>query len=86
MPTFSTKSHLPTPFKSQLRKHPFLLFGLPFLSITVLASFGLSELTKTRYDYQDTKLRTFTKEEELGMDKGRKRIDLREEYYVSPLF
>lgn len=122
----------PTPFQktvaSRLRNRPFLYFGVPFLSIVVLASYGLQGFTKTRYDYHDTKVQTvsrsrasrlervtrkvdtndhqlgsclsrlvplhlspygrptraqITKEDELKMSKGRKKLDLREEYYVS---
>ncbi|KAG7562725.1 hypothetical protein FFLO_01885 [Filobasidium floriforme] len=75
----------PTPFQktvaSRLRNRPFLYFGVPFLSIVVLASYGLQGFTKTRYDYHDTKVQTITKEDELKMSKGRKKLDLREEYY-----
>jgi len=48
----------------------------------VAASFGLASLTQTRYDYNATKVQTISKEEELKMKKDRKRIDIREEYFV----
>jgi hypothetical protein len=60
-----------------------LLFGLPFVLTIVGASFGLSRLTQTRYDYNASKVQTMSKEEELNMKQNRKRIDIREEYYVS---
>lgn len=65
-----------------IRKRPFVYFGLPFLSIVVVASFALQEFTKTRYDYHGQKTRTLSQEEALRMDKDRKRVDIREEYYV----
>lgn len=58
------------------------MFGLPFLATVVLSSFALSHFTQTRYDYRDHKVQTVSKEEELGMRKDRRKIDVREEYYV----
>ena len=49
----------------------------------VVSSFALQNLTKTRYDYQSSKTSTMTMEEGLGMNKDRKRVDIREEYFVS---
>jgi hypothetical protein len=49
----------------------------------VVSSFALQNLTKTRYDYQSSKTSTLTMEEGLGMNKDRKRVDIREEYFVS---
>jgi len=51
----------------------------------VVSSFALQNLTKTRYDYQSSKTSTMTMEEGLGMSKDRKRVDIREEYFVSIL-
>lgn len=65
-----------------LRRHPFTLFGLPFLSLVVLSSFALSGFTQTRYDYRDQKVTAVSKEDELGMRKDRRKIDVREEYWV----
>jgi cytochrome c oxidase assembly protein subunit 16 len=65
-----------------LRKHPFAFFGLPFVATIVTAAWGLSKLTQTRYDYRDEKVHAVTKEEELRMKKGRRKFDVREEYYV----
>lgn len=93
MPTFPSKPHAPSPSASRvqqvlrsLRQRPFLLFGMPFLSLMVVSSFALQNLTKTRYDYQSSKTSTMTMEEGLGMSKDRKRVDIREEYFVSPSF
>lgn len=78
-PLNSTKSH---PIFAQIRRHPFILFGIPFIGIIVGSSFALQAFTQTRYDYQETKVKSVGKEEELGMKSGRRKIDLKEEYYV----
>lgn len=48
----------------------------------VLGSFFLTPATALRYERYDRKVRQVTKEEELGMGKDRRKIDLAEEYYV----
>ncbi|KAN0060426.1 Flavin-linked sulfhydryl oxidase of the mitochondrial IMS [Thecaphora frezii] len=65
----------------KVRQRPVLFFGVPFLVTIVGASFGLSMLTQTRYDYNATKVQTISKEEELRMKKDRKKVDIREEYF-----
>ncbi|TXT03885.1 hypothetical protein VHUM_04308 [Vanrija humicola] len=59
------------------------MFGLPFLSIVVVSSFALKTFTQTRYDLNDQKVQSVSKEDELGMSKERKKVDIREEYYFS---
>ncbi|CDU22972.1 related to ERV1-mitochondrial biogenesis and regulation of cell cycle [Sporisorium scitamineum] len=86
MPTFESKplrksNTLLAKLAPQVRRRPLLFFGLPFLATIVGASFGLANLTQTRYDYNATKVQTISKEEELRMKKDRKRIDIREEYF-----
>ncbi|SJX65941.1 related to ERV1-mitochondrial biogenesis and regulation of cell cycle [Sporisorium reilianum f. sp. reilianum] len=86
MPTFESKplrksNTLLARLAPQVRRRPLLFFGLPFLATIVGASFGLANLTQTRYDYNATKVQTISKEEELRMKKDRKRIDIREEYF-----
>jgi cytochrome c oxidase assembly protein subunit 16 len=44
-------------FISQAKKRPFLFFGLPFLAIMVGGSFGLAQLTQTKFDHRDRKQR-----------------------------
>lgn len=73
-------------YRSAMAKHPFLLFGLPFISVIVAASFVLTPATAIRYERHDRKVRQLTREEELGVGKGGRKVDIREEYYVSPLF
>ena len=79
-----------SPLKGAVHKHPFLLFGLPFIAIVVLGSFALTPATATRYEHFDKKFRRSERQE--AMDASgvkRRRFDPREEYYVSirvPLF
>ncbi|KAL7620952.1 Cytochrome oxidase assembly [Parahypoxylon ruwenzoriense] len=64
-----------------LAKHPFLLFGLPFMSIIVAGSFVLTPATAVRYEKHDRRVRQMTREEELGVGKSGRRVNIREEYY-----
>lgn len=82
MPPFSARRLNPNPIFKNLRQRPFILFGLPFISLMVISSFALQNFTKTRYDYHAQKTSTMSAEEGMRMDKGRKRVDIREEYYV----
>lgn len=85
MPTFPSNSRAPpSKIVSQVRRNPFIFFGLPFLALMVGASFALQGFTRTRYDYQGTKVQVMNQEEKLGMSKDRKRVDIKEEYYVRP--
>lgn len=84
MPPFSSKSHNPNALISAVRRRPFAFFGLPFLSLVVVSSYALQTLTSTRYELNDQKVQAVSKEDELGMSKDRKKVDIREEYYVSP--
>ncbi|UZJ57199.1 hypothetical protein CBS101457_006519 [Exobasidium rhododendri] len=90
MPTFSSKplGRKPSATGSalskltpQVRKHPVIFFGIPFTLIIVAGSYGLSYLTQTRYDYNATKAQSMSKQEELGMRKDRRKVDIREEYF-----
>lgn len=94
MPTFSNKpigrsqstfGTILARLTPQVRRHPVLMFGLPFVLTIVASSFGLSYMTQTRYDYNASKVKSMSKEEELGMRKDRRKIDIREEYYVGIL-
>ncbi|GAA5873024.1 hypothetical protein JCM8547_000009 [Rhodosporidiobolus lusitaniae] len=81
MPPFASKPVNPSALTASLRRRPFLLFGLPFLTVLVGSSFALSSFTQTRYDYRDQKVTAMSKEEELGMRRDRRKVDVREEYY-----
>lgn len=69
-------------YRVALAKHPFLLFGLPFICTIVAGSFFLTPATAIRYEKYDRKVRRLTKEEELGIGKAGRRVDMKEEYYV----
>lgn len=72
-------------YRAMMAKRPFLLFGLPFMSVIVGASFVLTPATAIRYERHDRKVRQMTREEELGVGKAGRKVDIREEYYVSAL-
>lgn len=90
MPTFQSKTFRPTSqssspaarYRAALAKHPFALFGLPFIATMVLGSFFLTPATALRYERFDKKVKQLSKEEELGIGKNKRKIDLRDEYYV----
>ncbi|KAH9984260.1 cytochrome c oxidase assembly protein COX16-domain-containing protein, partial [Russula vinacea] len=75
MPAFPSRPLNKSPLYLQLKRHP-ALFGVPFLLVMVGASFGLQAFTQTRYD-----LHSQSREQELGLDRNRKRFDAREEYF-----
>ncbi|KAF9112332.1 Cytochrome oxidase assembly [Mortierella sp. AM989] len=82
---FTNKSYgVATPtdrFSHSIRKRPVLFFGLPFLLTIVAGSFALSELTATKYNVHDNRTKALTKEEGLKLSKGKRRLDLQEEYW-----
>jgi cytochrome c oxidase assembly protein subunit 16 len=90
MPTFGSKkfrpssynNSIPARYRAALAKHPFALFGLPFVGTMLLGSFFLTPATALRYERHDRKVKTMTEDEKLGIGKDRRRIDLKEEYYV----
>ena len=61
-----------TAYRRHLANHPFLLFGLPFISVIVGASFLLTPATALRYERHDRKNRSVTHSEamELGLKGG----------------
>ncbi|KAI9661199.1 MAG: Cytochrome oxidase assembly [Bathelium mastoideum] len=89
MPTFQRRSFpssastagLPAKYRSALNKHPFLLFGLPFISVMVLGSFFLTPATALRYEKHDRKVTQMSSEEALGIRKAGRKVDMKEEYY-----
>ncbi|KAF1826071.1 uncharacterized protein K489DRAFT_313251 [Dissoconium aciculare CBS 342.82] len=68
-------------YRASLARHPFALFGLPFIATMVLGSFFLTPATALRFERHDRKVRQMTKDEELGIGKDKRKIDLQEEYY-----
>ena len=88
MPVFPSKKFLSSGeqgivalYRRHLGRHPFLLFGLPFVATMVAGSFFLTPATAVRYELHDRKVRQLTKEEEVGLGKDRRKVDMNEEYY-----
>jgi len=50
----------------------------------VAGSFFLTPATALRYEKHDRKVKQLSQEEAMGLGKDRRRVDMREEYYVSP--
>lgn len=72
-------------YRALMAKHPFLLFGLPFVSVIVAGSFVLTPATAIRYERHDRRVRQLTRDEELGVGKGGRKVNIKDEYYVRPL-
>ncbi len=79
----SHQSTFAAKYRAALSKHPFALFGLPFIATMVVGSFFLTPATALRYERFDRKVKQLSKEEELGIGKNKRRIDMKDEYYVS---
>lgn len=47
--TKSSKAQTPSPFKRWGRKHPFVRYGLPMISLTVFGAIGLGHLLQGRF-------------------------------------
>ena len=69
-------------YRAGLAKHPFLLFGLPFIATMVAGSFFLTPATAIRYEKHDRRVRRLSKDEALGIGKSGRKVDMNEEYYV----
>lgn len=91
MPVFPAKkfrsaaydNSIPARYRAALAKHPFALFGLPFVATMVLGSFFLTPATALRYERHDRKVKQLSEDERLGIGKDKRKIDMKEEYYVS---
>lgn len=70
-------------YRKLIARHPFLTFGLPFLGTIIAGSFFLTPATAVRYEKHDRKVRRMHEDEMLGLKEGRRKVDLKEEYYVS---
>lgn len=97
MPTFSRRRFTPSNlnssnstfterlgsrYRASLSRHPFILFGLPFIATIVAGSFFLTPATALRYEKQDRKVQRMSQEEAMGLGKDRRKLDINEEYYV----
>ncbi|KAH9848840.1 cytochrome c oxidase assembly protein COX16-domain-containing protein, partial [Lenzites betulinus] len=80
MPTFSSNPLNALSYSKIFSKNP-ALFGVPFVLLIVGASYGLQQFTQTRYELHDQKVTAMSKEQELGLAKNRRKIDIREEYF-----
>lgn len=69
-------------YRAMMAKRPFLLFGLPFMTVIVGGSFVLTPAAAVRYERHDRKVRQLTTDEELGVGKGGRKFNMKEEYYV----
>ena len=65
---------------AQLRRSKFLRYGLPFVSLLVLGSYGLSEFTSIVVKRREEKTRQLTTEEMLSFQKKPEKVDLEEEH------
>lgn len=70
-------------YRVLISKKPFLTFGLPFLAIMIAGSFVLTPATAIRYEKHDRKIRQMSKTEELNVRRSPRKVDMKEEYYVS---
>lgn len=77
----SHSSTIAARYRAALAKHPFALFGLPFVTVMVAGSFFLTPATALRYERHDRKVQQLTKDEELGIGANKRKINLQEEYY-----
>jgi cytochrome c oxidase assembly protein subunit 16 len=90
MPSFGSRSFAATlpnsvaaRYRKALQKHPFLLFGLPFMSTIVAGSFMLTPATALRYERYDRKNQQITQEDAMGLRQERRKVNMKDEYYVS---
>jgi cytochrome c oxidase assembly protein subunit 16 len=85
MPTFQANKYptqAATRYRAAVRRHPFLLFGLPFITLMLAGSFFLTPATALRYEKHDKKVTQMSKEEALNVGKNKRKVDMKEEYYV----
>ncbi|KAI6251114.1 Cytochrome c oxidase assembly protein COX16, mitochondrial [Erysiphe necator] len=68
-------------YRRMLARHPFLLFGFPFITTMVAGSFFLTPATAVRFEKHDRKVRRMTSEEALSIGKTGRKVDMKEEYY-----
>lgn len=68
--------------KRRVQQRPFALFGAPFVGSILLMSYVLSNFTQARYDHHEAHVHQLNEEEALQLSKDRRKVDVREEYYV----
>ncbi len=67
-------------FFQYVRKSKALKFGLPFVSLLVIGSFGLSEFTAINVERRTQKNRSLTADEALEFQKKVKKVDVEKEF------
>jgi cytochrome c oxidase assembly protein subunit 16 len=86
MPTFQSKKYRPSEasvrYRAAVQRHPFLLFGLPFITMILAGSFFLTPATAIRYERHDKKVTQMSQEEALNIRNNKRKVDMKEEYYV----
>ncbi|GAW07115.1 Cytochrome c oxidase assembly protein mitochondrial [Lentinula edodes] len=82
MARFDAKPLNPSKLNRAVQRNP-AIFGIPFILLMVAASYGMSTFTQTRYDLHDHKVKQLSKAQELGLNKQRKKFDIREEYFLT---
>lgn len=65
-----------------LRKHHFLLFGVPFMAALYFGSVYLAEFTAIKFKMHDDRVQMMTEEEALSVGQNKRKVDMRDEYYV----
>ncbi|KAJ7115530.1 hypothetical protein C8R43DRAFT_1138155 [Mycena crocata] len=56
MPVFSSRPLNPSRLNQIVKKQP-LFFGVPFVLLMVISSYGLSAITQTKYDLRDQRVK-----------------------------
>ncbi|CAJ2504499.1 Uu.00g118930.m01.CDS01 [Anthostomella pinea] len=80
-PSAANSSTFAAKYRALMARHPFLLFGLPFMSVIVAGSFVLTPATAVRYEKHDRRVRQMTRDEELGVGKAGRKVNIKDEYY-----
>lgn len=70
-------------FIRAIKTHHFMFLGLPFISVVVGGAYMLSFFTQVRYEQHDRHVTAVSEDEALSVVKGRRKVDMKEEYYVS---
>ncbi|KAH3679363.1 hypothetical protein WICMUC_001044 [Wickerhamomyces mucosus] len=68
-------------YQKNLKKHPFLLFGLPFFISLGFASIWLSSFTAIRYENRDKKTQELNEDEIISVNTKKRAVDVKEEFY-----
>ncbi|KAL6935123.1 related to Cytochrome c oxidase assembly protein COX16, mitochondrial [Hanseniaspora guilliermondii] len=67
-------------YAKNFNEKPFLYFGLPFISLMIVAQYGLTEMYQSKIDRDDKKV-TQINGEDLEKSLNKRPVNLKEEYY-----